>query len=109
MPRVFITQETHGRNFLSARHYGKLVAVLPNEAQVVISATPILRKIQRTLTDFSQEDYLLLSGDPIIMGLCMMVASEKTNGRLKMLKWEKREKDYYEVNVDYYEKGEKYA
>ena len=43
------------------------------------------------------------------MGLCMMVASEKTNGQLKLLKWEKREKDYYEVDVDYYEKGEKYA
>ena len=109
MPRVFITQETHGRNFLPARHYGKLVAVLPDEAQVVISATPILRKIQRTLTDYTPEDYLLLSGDPIIMGLCMMVASEKTNGQLRMLKWERREKDYYEVNVDYYEKGEKYA
>ena len=53
---------------------------------------------------FSNEDYLLLSGDPIIMGLCMMVASEKTNGILKMLKWEKREKDYYAVTVDYYDK-----
>ena len=104
MSRVFITQEMHGRNFLPARHFGQLVAVLPDNAQVVISATPILRKIQRTLSDYSNEDYLLLSGDPIIMGLCMMVASEKTNGILKMLKWEKREKDYYAVTVDYYDK-----
>jgi len=96
----------HGRNFLPARHYGKLVAVLPDNAQIVISATPILRKIQRALYDYSKEDYLLLSGDPIIMGLCMMVAADKTNGYLKMLKWEKREKDYYEVVVDYYGKGE---
>ena len=81
MSRVFITQEMHGRNFLPARHFGQLVAVLPDNAQVVISARPVLRKIQRTLSDYSGEDYLLLSGDPIIMGLCMMVASEKTNGR----------------------------
>ena len=109
MSRVFITQEMHGRNFLPARHYGKLVAVLPDNAQIVISATPILRKIQRALSDYNKEDFLLLSGDPIIMGLCMMVASEKTNGFLKMLKWEKREKDYYEVNVDYYNKEETYG
>ena len=109
MARVFITQEMHGRNFLPARHYGTLVAVLPDNAQIVISAPPILRKIQRTLNDYSTEDYLLLSGDPIIMGLCMMVASEKTNGILRMLKWEKREKDYYEVTVDYYSKEENYG
>ena len=109
MSRVFITQEMYGRNFLPARHYGKLVAVLPDNAQVVISASPVLRKIQSTLRDYSTEDYLLLSGDPIIMGLCMMVPSEKTNGLLKMLKWEKREKDYYEVVVDYYEKGDSHG
>ena len=109
MARVFITQEMHGRNFLPARHYGTLVAVLPDNAQIVISATPILRKIQRTLNDYSTEDYLLLTGAPIIMGLCMMVASEKTNGILRMLKWEKREKDYYEVTVDYYSKEENYG
>ena len=102
MARVFITQEMHGRNFLPARHYGTLVAVLPDNAQIVISATPILRKIQRTLNDYS-------TGDPIILGLCMMGASEKTNGILRMLKWEKREKDYYEVTVDYYSKEENYG
>ena len=104
MSSVFITQEVEGRNFFPARRYGTLVPLLPSNAQVVFSSEPVTRKIKRALSKFSDKDFLLLSGDPIIMGLSMMVAAEMNRGYMKLLKWDKHEKDYYEVVVDFFNK-----
>lgn len=104
MSTVFVTQEVEGRDFFPARKFGELELILPSSAQVVLSVDPTLQKIRRALKDFADGDYLLLSGDPIIMGLAMMVASDMNQGRVKALKWDKREKDYYPVHVDFYGK-----
>lgn len=109
MPTVYITQETANRNFLPARKYGSLKPLMPGNAQVVLSTSPTLKKLRFGLKDFTDEDYLLLSGDPIIMGLAIVVALEKTNGKAKFLKWDKLESDYYDVQLNLYEKGEGYV
>ena len=106
MPTVYITQESGGRSFLPARKFGKLVALLPNEAQVVLSAAPTIRKLRRGLKDFTQEDFLLLSGDPLIMGLAIWIALDNSQGKCSFLKWDKIERDYYDVDVDIHDKGE---
>ena len=102
MSKVYVTQEVEGRNFLPARKFGSLVAIMPPNSQVVLTSIPTIRKIRRALNNFSDEDYLLLSGDPIIMGLSMMIASEMNRGRMKLLKWDKRLKEYHEIEIDYY-------
>lgn len=103
---VYITQETTGRNFHSARRYGDLVSLLPSQAQVTLSSLPTIRKLRRGLKDFTKDDYLLLSGDPIIMGLAIVIALEVSNGRGHILKWDKIDREYYPVTLDLYEKGE---
>ncbi len=103
---VYITQETAGRNFHSARQYGDLVPLLPNETQVVLSSTPTIRKLRCGLKNFTKDDYLLLSGDPIIMGLAIVIALEFSNGQGHILKWDKIDRVYYPVTLDLYEKGE---
>ena len=109
MSKVFVTQEVDRRDVFPARKFGELKLLLPSSAQVVLSVDPTLQKIRRGLRDFSNDDYLLLSGDPIIMGLCMMVASEVNRGLVTTLKWDKREKDYYPVSVDFYGKEKESA
>lgn len=106
MPTVYVTQESNGRNFLPARKYGDLVALMPYNAQVVLSASPAIRKLRRGLRNFTKDDYLLLSGDPIIMGIAISIALDNSQGKGKFLKWDKLEKDYYEVAIDIHEKGE---
>lgn len=105
---VFITQETPGRNFLPARKYGELVALLPGNAQIVLSPTPVLRKLEFQLSKFSDDDFLLMSGDPLIIGLAVHVALTRNAGRARFLKWDKRENDYYEVKIDLNEKADNY-
>jgi hypothetical protein len=107
MGTVYITQDSAGRNFLPAREFGELQALLPGNAQLILSATPIIRKLKRGLKDFCDEDCLLLSGDPAIIGLATAVAMEMNLGRARLLKWDKRENNYYAVAVDMHEKGDR--
>jgi hypothetical protein len=100
MAVVYIVQETFGRNFLPARKYGELQALLPGNAQVVLSAGPILYKLRKGLKLFCDDDYLLLTGDPAIMGMAMLVAANFNHGRVQVLKWDKQQKDYYVVAID---------
>jgi len=100
MGTVFISQDAEGRNFLPAADYGRLQLILPATAQVVLTARPALGKLRYALRNFTDEDLLLLSGDPIIMALAVTVALNANMGRARLLKWDRFQKAYYEVAVD---------
>ena len=99
---VYITQNMDGRNFIPAQKFGELRALLPEKSQILFDAAPILKKLRDGMDDFNDNDFLLLSGDPIIIGLAMMVADEVNHGKMTLLKWDKQEKTYYPVQVDMY-------
>jgi hypothetical protein len=103
---VFVVQEVVGKNILSAEKYGDLELLLPEGSQLVLSTAPTVRRLKSKLKDFSDEDYLLLMGDPSAIGIACAVASSNNRGRFKCLKWDKREYKYYPVEVNLYEKGE---
>ena len=58
------------------------------------------------MKNFNQRDYLLLTGDPAIIGVACSIVSDMTNGRYKLLKWDKQERTYYPIEINLYEKGE---
>ena len=103
---VFVVQEVVGKNILSAEKYGDLELLLPEGSQLVLSTAPTVRRLKSKLKDFSDDDYLLLMGDPSAIGIACAVASSHNRGRFKCLKWDKREYKYYPVEVNLYEKGE---
>ena len=103
---VFVVQEVVGKNILSAEKYGDLELLLPEGSQLVLSTAPTVRSLKSKLKDFSDDDYLLLMGDPSAIGIACAVASSNNRGRFKCLKWDKREYKYYPVEVNLYEKGE---
>jgi len=103
-PTVYITQDAVGRNFLPARRYGDLHIIMPANAQILITSTPALRRLKYDLRNFCDDDYLLLSGDPLIMGLAVAIAAEINQGRAQVLKWDRGEKDYYAVGFNLREK-----
>ena len=61
---VYVIQEVAGRNVLSAEKYGKLELLLPEGSQLVLSTGPTVRRLNKKLKDFCDDDYLLLIGDP---------------------------------------------
>ena len=104
MPKVYVVSETTQHNIASALDYGQIETILPPNAQIAFSVVPTVRRIQRKLEKFTDEDFLLLIGDPSAIGIA--VAASKNNGRFKCLKWDKRERRYIPLEVDLFKKGE---
>ena len=45
-------------------------------------------------------------GDPVAIGIAAIAASDNNNGKVNILKWDRENKAYYNVFIDYYQKGE---
>ena len=96
---VYILQEM-GRNVRSAEKFGDLKVVLPDNRLIVLSSGPLTFKLQQELKNFNDEDYLLLMGDPAIIAVAGAVVSDVNGGRFKVLKWDRDEKRYYDIEID---------
>ena len=93
-------------NIMGATQYGNFKFLLPELSQIIFSPGPLIFKLRKALKDFKSEDYLLLTGDPAIIGVACSIVSDITNGKYKLLKWDRQEKRYYPIEINLYEKGE---
>ena len=82
--------------------FGDLDILIPAKEQVALSAIPTLRRMERKLVKFTSDDYLMLSGDPVCIGIACALAAVANNGRFKVLKWDRLEEKYYPIEVDLY-------
>ena len=114
--RVFVIQEIAGTkagnpkiNIMGASVYsssGKFDFLLPEFSQIIFSPGPLVYKLRQGLKNFTSSDYLLLTGDPAIIGVACSIVSDITNGKYNLLKWDKQERKYYPIEINLYEKGE---
>ena len=112
-PVVYVVQEIPGTrdgkpkiNILGATKYGAFKFLLPELSQIIFSPGPLVFKLRQALKNFSRRDYLLLTGDPAIIGVACSIVSDLTNGKYKLLKWVRQERRYYPIEINLYEKGE---
>ena len=92
-------------NIMGAAEYGKFKFLLPELSQIIFSPGPLIFKLRKELANYKKTDYLLLTGDPAIIGVACSIVSDITNGKYKLLKWDKQERKYYTIEIDLYEKG----
>jgi len=109
---VYVIQEIPGTktgspkiNIIGASKYGKFKFLLPELSQIIFSPGPLIYKLRTLLKDFTSEDYLLLTGDPAIIGVTCSIVSDMTNGKYNLLKWDKQERQYYPIEINLYERG----
>ena len=112
-PTVYVIQEIAGTkagapkiNIMGASHYGQFKFVLPEFSQMIHSPGPLIFTLRKKLKDYKPRDYLLLTGDPAIIGVACSIVSDITNGKYNLLKWDKQERRYYPIEINLYEKGE---
>ena len=101
---VYITQEVRGRNISDAASFGDLQILIPAKEQVAYSTQPTVRRIHRGLKDFTDRDFLLLSGDPTIIGIACAQAALVNNGKFKALKWDRLEEKYFPLQINFYQR-----
>ena len=92
-------------NIIGAQKFGKLKVLLKENTQIVLSPGPIIFELRRLLKDYTSKDYLLLSGDPSVIGIACSVVSDINNGRFNLLKWDRQEQMYYPLEINLHEKG----
>ena len=80
---VYVIQEITGTqsgnpkiNIMGASEYGKFKFLLPEFSQIIFSPGPLIFKLRKALKDFTTEDYLLLTGDPAIIGVACSIVSD---------------------------------
>jgi|TARA_R100000656_G_scaffold38577_1_gene32436 hypothetical protein len=105
---VFVIQEVSKFNVIPAQEYGTLVPVFEEGKQIMLSPAPAIRKLKQVLKNFNDKDYLLLIGDPSIIGVACSIASDINQGKYKMLKYDRRSYTYYPIQVDLYERSMKH-
>ena len=112
-PTVYVIQEIAGTrdgrpkiNIMGAAEFGTFKFLLPELSQIIFSPGPLIFKLRKGLQNYRPSDFLLLTGDPAIIGVACSIVSDLTNGKYQLLKWDKQERQYYSININLHEKGE---
>ena len=111
-PKVYVLQELPGTkagtpkiNIMSASKFGEFKFHLPEFSQIIFSPGPLIFKLRNLLKNYTTKDYLLLTGDPAIIGVACSIVADVTNGKFNLLKWDKQDRIYYPIEINLNEKG----
>tara|TARA_R100000406_G_scaffold65791_1_gene46399 strand:- start:74 stop:448 length:375 start_codon:yes stop_codon:yes gene_type:complete len=109
---VYVIQDIPGTkvgapkiNIIGATQFGQLKVLLPENSQIILSPNYVITTLRQKLKEYTIKDYLLLTGDPAIIGVACSIVSDITNGKYNLLKWDKQERRYYPVEINLYTKG----
>lgn len=103
MHHVYIIQDPNGKDISDARAFGKLKILLSGH-ETIREAAVVLRD---KLSGFTGQDYLLLVGSAINMGLAAHIAFTVAKGKVNFLVWNKENWAYKVESVDIYERNER--
>lgn len=99
MSTVYVVQEVPGRNLSAALDYGNMELLLPPN-QILLDHAAAIDQLYARLNHFDkEEDWLLLIGDPVAIGLACAVVTDITDGTLRMLKWDRETHRYLPVTA----------
>ena len=91
-PTVYVIQEIAGTragnpkiNIMGASNYGQFKFLLPEFSQIIFSPGPLIYKLRQGLKNYKPRDYLLLTGDPAIIGVACSIVSDITGGKFNLL------------------------
>ncbi|QOI69773.1 hypothetical protein IBZ20DMU1_29 [Acinetobacter phage DMU1] len=103
MPTVYVVQENPRMNYLPAEKFGEVKFLTASEfsaSQHSLRNKQILEQVMENLSNFDPDkDYLVLSGNPIIMGFVFSLLIQK-KGYLRVLWYHSIDREYVEVNFN---------
>ena len=108
MSKVYVTQEAgrkvDGRwvpkvDLSPAMQFGEIVILQPAGSSFYLPKENV-RELKERLREFTDEDYIIPMGDPVLMCAAVCIASQRTGGRLKILKWDKFSHSYTPINLE---------
>lgn len=82
-----------------AEEYGDLVYLLSPTA-APFNSRPIINELKEKLKFFKPDDYLLLIGNPALIGFSVAIAADHTGGSLNLLQWSGKDRKYLPIKVE---------
>lgn len=79
-----------------AEDYGSLKFLL-SSSDLPFKPQEVICKLRKGLEDFSQADYILLIGNPCLIGWTVAIASQMTGGPIKLLQWHTLSQSYISI------------
>ncbi len=61
---------------------------------------PIVDELWTKLETFCDDDYIICIGNPILLSVTVAIAADVNGGRVHMLQWHGRRKEYIPVQAD---------
>lgn len=109
MPKVYIPQVPSrfdtsvgmwvpSVNMSPAEQYGQLVVMLPPDANR-LHVAPLVAAMKEQMSDFTDEDYVVAVGDPSLIAAAAVIATRKSHGTLRILKWDRIRAEYIPVEI----------
>lgn len=86
-------------DFEPARQFGEIEFVLKPSASP-FDLEPVMQRLHQVLSEFTSEDYLLLTGNPCLLGLAVAVAADYNDGNVNMLQWSGAKRCYIPVRAE---------
>lgn len=81
-----------------AKEYGDLVELLGRGASP-FGPESVLKQLHRMLQHYGPEDYLLLIGNPVLIGWAVAIAAHYCTGKVTCLQWSGKEKAYLPIEA----------
>lgn len=77
-----------------ALEYGDIELLLDSGVFVGIATVPMIRSFHEKLRNYTSDDFLILTGNPVAMGLATAVAAHYNAGTVNILQWDRRQRKY---------------
>lgn len=105
MSTVFIVQEHLRRNRTSgelepafdlspAEAFGQFRYLLGSSASP-FNPEPLIEQLHEGLESYTNDDYLLLTGNPILIGMSCSIAADYNDGQVNLLQWSGTERNIF--------------
>lgn len=96
---VFVVQDSPGKNLTPALRHGRIRVLCPVGDRPFTIDSDVIR-IYDALRDYQRGDFILPIGDPVLIGISVALACEKTGGYVNILKYDRQERDYIPVPIN---------
>lgn len=99
--KVFIVQDDGRKNLSPALKFGNIVVLATRDMSTFSDTTRQISQIRSKLNGFDpSRDYLLLSGDPLLIGVATHLVAEN-HREVPCLKWDRMSMDYIPVTLKF--------
>ena len=85
-------------NLDPAKVFGDIEILLPPEASRM-PVEDLYSILEPMLSDITKNDWLLAVGDPVVMSIVVAIATDKLDGLLRVLRWDKRTRHYESIEL----------